>query len=137
MSLVHDLGMGKWQKEMIYRQGWCGLQWMFYAFVTDSQRRQQTYIYPASFCDQGVRQLLITPRQEERKARRILSIRLGLALKELNESRVWLEVLVKYGSLTEEEFQRVYRECDELCRILAASRRTAQNNARGYSKAEA
>ncbi len=54
--------------------------------------------------------------------------KLGVVLKELNESRLWLRILRdrKMASISAD---RLYQECDELCRIFAASRKSAQKNA--------
>ena len=57
--------------------------------------------------------------------------KLGIVLKELNESQIWLKILCERKMLQEEELESVYRECDELCRIIAASRRTAEAGLRG------
>jgi len=56
--------------------------------------------------------------------------KLGIVLKELNESRVWLRIVRERRMLPEGEVSSVYKECDELCRIIAASRRTAEANFR-------
>ena len=56
--------------------------------------------------------------------------KLGIVLKELNESRIWLKVLRERKMATEAEVSSLYQECDELCRIIASSRRTAETNAR-------
>ena len=50
---------------------------------------------------------------------------LGIVLKELNESRVWLKMVKLRGRLPIEKSDPVFKECDELCRIIAVSRRTA------------
>jgi four helix bundle protein len=47
--------------------------------------------------------------------------KLGLVFKELNESEVWLELIPGNVVAT------VLEECKILCRIVAASRRTARN----------
>jgi four helix bundle protein len=59
--------------------------------------------------------------------------KLGIVLKELNESRIWLKILRERQMVQEAEVDRVYQECDALCRIIAASRRTAEGNARNRS----
>ncbi len=52
--------------------------------------------------------------------------KLGVVLKELNESRIWLRILGERKMVNEADLADLYRECDELCRIIAASRRTAE-----------
>jgi len=54
--------------------------------------------------------------------------KLGIVLKELNESRVWLKMVKLRGMLPVEKSDPVFKECDELCRIIAVSRRTAERN---------
>jgi four helix bundle protein len=50
--------------------------------------------------------------------------KLGLALKELNESEVWLDMILRRRMLDEQKTLPIRQECNELCRILAASVRT-------------
>jgi four helix bundle protein len=56
--------------------------------------------------------------------------KLGITLKELNESRVWLKTIRLKEMVTNAKSEPGYRECDELCRIIAVSRRTAESNSR-------
>jgi four helix bundle protein len=51
--------------------------------------------------------------------------KLGITFKELNESEVWLEMLAQRKSLPENELNEALEECRVLCRIIAASRKTA------------
>ena len=62
--------------------------------------------------------------------------KLGIVLKELNESRIWLRILMERQMIPEGEADRVYQECDALSRIMAVSRRTAEGNARNRSQDE-
>jgi four helix bundle protein len=57
--------------------------------------------------------------------------KLGVVLKELNESRVWLKTIRLKSMVPAARSEPVYKECDELCRIIAVSRRTAEANLRG------
>ncbi len=50
--------------------------------------------------------------------------KLGIALKEMNETEVWLDMIIRRRMLNEENLRRVRKECNELCRILGASVRT-------------
>ena len=54
--------------------------------------------------------------------------KLGIVLKELNESRVWLRILQEQQLVPQERVELLFRECDELCRIIAVSWRTAERN---------
>lgn len=49
-------------------------------------------------------------------------IRIGL--KELNETRAWLKITSRSEMLSENRLKEIYKECDELCRILNASIQT-------------
>ena len=51
--------------------------------------------------------------------------KLGIVLKELNESRAWLKILGTRKSALAAASRPLHKECDELCRIIAVSRRTA------------
>ena len=56
--------------------------------------------------------------------------KLGIAREELNESHVWLRMLDQAGIGHKERLAVLFKECDGLCRVIAASRRTAEGNAR-------
>jgi four helix bundle protein len=56
--------------------------------------------------------------------------KLGVVLKELNETEMWLEMVRIRGMLADERVAAVYQECSELCRIIAVSRRTARERAK-------
>ena len=52
--------------------------------------------------------------------------KLRIALKELNEARIWLRMIVLSEILPEFKLAELLAECEELCRILYASIQTAQ-----------
>jgi four helix bundle protein len=52
--------------------------------------------------------------------------KLGIVLKELNETEIWLIMVGQRQMVPEEMLQSVQQECKELCRIIAVSRRTAR-----------
>lgn len=52
--------------------------------------------------------------------------KLRIALKELNESRVWLRIIRQSELIPHNRLHDLYRECDELCRIMNASVKTAR-----------
>lgn len=54
--------------------------------------------------------------------------KLKIALKELNESRVWLKIIVRAELIKEEKLESLLDECDQLCRMLSASIHTAKGN---------
>lgn len=47
-----------------------------------------------------------------------------IALKECAETKYWLELLYETDYLTEEEFQSIVRDCEELRKMLSATTRT-------------
>ena len=47
--------------------------------------------------------------------------KLKLALKEMNESKVWIEIVRRSEMLSEKGVVGIATECDELCKILNAS----------------
>jgi four helix bundle protein len=55
--------------------------------------------------------------------------KLGLVLKELNESRVWLEMIKQRDLVVTAKVDKVLEDCVALSKIIAASRRTAAENA--------
>lgn len=52
--------------------------------------------------------------------------KLKLCLKELNESRVWLKIIIRSEILAKAKLHPLSQECDELCRIVNASIKTAR-----------
>ncbi len=56
--------------------------------------------------------------------------KLGVVRKELNESLVWLRIVQRKAMVPKELVDPLVVECDELCRIISASRKTAEENAR-------
>jgi four helix bundle protein len=51
--------------------------------------------------------------------------KLRIVLKELNETGVWLQLIVRNSLLSPENMAAIVAENDELCRIIAASIKTA------------
>ena len=51
--------------------------------------------------------------------------KLRIVLKELNETDVWLKLIVESSWLSPEKMSEIVAENNELCRIIAASIRTA------------
>jgi four helix bundle protein len=58
------------------------------------------------------------------ESRRDFVHKLGIVLKELNETEIWLEVIKRSELFGLEKVQPVTMECKELCRIIGASIRT-------------
>jgi four helix bundle protein len=54
--------------------------------------------------------------------------KLRIALKELNETRIWLTMLAMSEMVTETRLTDLQAECEELCKILYASIQTAQKS---------
>jgi len=52
--------------------------------------------------------------------------KLKIALKELNETAVWLQIIIRSKMLPLEECIELQKECGELCRIIGASVRTSK-----------
>ncbi len=53
--------------------------------------------------------------------------KLKISLKELNETAVWLQIIIRSKILPLEECIELQKECGELCRIIGASVRTSKN----------
>jgi four helix bundle protein len=65
---------------------------------------------------------------EFRKEQKDFQHKLKVCFKELNESRVWLKILIKSKMVKQEKMSSLYQECDELCRIINASIKTSRKN---------
>lgn len=53
--------------------------------------------------------------------------KLGVVLKELNESAIWLEMIKRSRMLAPTDVESVSQECNELAKIIATSIRTARS----------
>ena len=56
--------------------------------------------------------------------------KLRIVLKELNETQSWLEQIVANGLFSQDKMAAIIAENQELCRIIAASVKTARGSAR-------
>lgn len=54
--------------------------------------------------------------------------KLKVVLKELNESRVWLTMIIRSQLLPGERLDALLDECDQLCRIMSSSIQTARRD---------
>jgi four helix bundle protein len=52
--------------------------------------------------------------------------KLKIALKELNETAVWLEIIIRSKMLPVKECNELQKECNELCRIISSSVKTSR-----------
>ena len=52
--------------------------------------------------------------------------KLKVVFKELNETTIWIEVIVQSGQVSDEAIVAILTENRELCRIIAASIKTAR-----------
>ena len=46
--------------------------------------------------------------------------KMGIALKEANETAYWLELLVETGYITKPQFESIYSDCEELIKLLVS-----------------
>lgn len=53
---------------------------------------------------------------------------LGIVLKELRESAVWIRLIVKSELMPGQRLELLQDECDQLCKIIAKSLVTAKSN---------
>lgn len=65
---------------------------------------------------------------EAAESRKDFLHKMGICLKELRESRVWLQIIERRALLTESDLVVALRETDELIRIFNASIVTARKN---------
>lgn len=52
--------------------------------------------------------------------------KLKIVLKELNETRIWLKILIRAEILPESRLESLLDECDQLCRIISAGLYTSR-----------
>ena len=64
------------------------------------------------------------------ESRRDFVHKLSIALKELRESRCWIQLIIKAELLPEQRLSEILDECEQLCAIVAKSIVTAKNNLR-------
>jgi four helix bundle protein len=55
--------------------------------------------------------------------------KLKVVLKELNECRIWLKIMVRADFVKGKRLELLLDECDQLCRIISASIQTAREKA--------
>ena len=60
--------------------------------------------------------------------------KMSIALKEANETRFWLKRLYAYGSLSENEFISIIKDCEEIISILTVITKTTKGNLRNDGK---
>jgi len=53
--------------------------------------------------------------------------KLGVVLKELNESEIWLKIIIRSKMLPVETVSPITNECSQLCKIIATSIQTVSN----------
>lgn len=54
--------------------------------------------------------------------------KLGIVLKELRESAVWIRLIIKSELIPEQRLEPLLDECSQLCKIIAKSLVTAKSN---------
>jgi TIGR02436 family protein len=54
--------------------------------------------------------------------------KMNIALKEINETEYWLMLLKDSAYLNETEFDSIYKDCDEIIRLLVCTVKTLKNN---------
>ena len=64
------------------------------------------------------------------ESRRDFVHKLRVAMKELNETRVWLTMIVRAGFVPTERLRPVSDECEQLCRVIGKSIQTASTKIR-------
>lgn len=62
------------------------------------------------------------------ESRRDFVHKLSIALKELRESRCWIQLIIRAELLPEHRLSEILNECEQLCAMVAKSIVTAKNN---------
>ena len=60
--------------------------------------------------------------------------KMTIALKEANETRYWLKRLYAYGSLSDNEFESIIKDNEEIINILTTITRTTRENMKKWIK---
>ena len=60
--------------------------------------------------------------------------KMTIALKEANETRYWLKRLYAYGSLSDNEFESIIKDNEEIINILTTITRTTRENMKKWMK---
>jgi four helix bundle protein len=78
------------------------------------------------FSGPELRRQLIMARRVAQRAGRTFVHKLKIVFKELNETTIWLELIAETSLLSPENIVAIVVENRELCRIIAASIKTAR-----------
>ena len=62
------------------------------------------------------------------ESRRDFIHKLSICLKELRESRCWIQLIIKSELLSESQMSDIHEECTQLCKIVGKSIVTAKSN---------
>jgi len=54
--------------------------------------------------------------------------KIGIALKEANETQYWIELMAATGYLTAEQKDSMWNDCDEIIRLLVSIAKTTKEN---------
>lgn len=54
--------------------------------------------------------------------------KLKIALKEMNESRIWMQIIIRSELLEASSVAETTKECEQLCRILSSSIKTSNKS---------
>lgn len=88
-----------------------------YRYLVNSKKE---YILSRQICRSGTSIGANISEAQRALSRADFAARMGIALKEANETHYWLKLLHSSGFLTELEFRSMDRDLDELLRLLTA-----------------
>ena len=88
-----------------------------YRYLANSKKE---YILSRQICRSGTSIGANISEAQRALSRADFAARMGIALKEANETHYWLKLLCSSGFLTETEFRSMNRDLDELLRLLTA-----------------
>lgn len=96
-----------------------------YQFLT---REKHEYVLSKQFLRSGTSIGANCREASRAQSRADFLSKINIALKEADETAYWLELLYETEYLSLRQFQSIYRDADEVTRILAAILRTAKSN---------
>ena len=99
-----------------------------YQFLTNTQNSNRELILSKQVLRSGTS--VGANIRESRNAQTVKDFltKLYIASKEADETGYWLELLKETGYITEEQFESLYQDCDEIMKLLASIIKTTKRN---------
>jgi four helix bundle protein len=90
------------------------------------KNQHSEYIIPQQLIRSGTSVGALIREAEHAESTKDFIHKLNISLKEINESKYWLDLLIATDYLTKEMFDSLNRDCEELLKLLIASVKTSK-----------